>query len=442
MTEDHLGFSPETFARRREAVLKGLGEGVLVLSSSPLLFRSRDTEYPYRPDSELFYLTGCTEPSVVAVFHGGEGGDRFVLFVPKRDAKTEVWSGPRLGPEEALFRFSADSVFPLDELETRLPDLLKKPKRVFFRLGVRPKLEKMVIQALKTARGRGARTGIGPRGVEDPGQLLDGIRMRKDAEEILTIRRAASITVEAFREAVAGCRSGMGEWEVESALEAAFRRRGAMGPAFPTIVGSGSNGCVLHYSENTRTIQEGDLVLVDGGAEVNLYAGDVSRTFPAGGTFTPEQRSLYEVVLGAHGAAIETVRPGKTVGQVHDEALASLTRGLVELNVLSGDVEELIRGKAYEPYFPHQTSHWLGLDVHDVGDYAEGGRSRVLEAGMVLTVEPGLYFSPGGEEPASPFSGLGIRIEDDLLVTEVGSENLTGELPVSPGAVEALVNSG
>jgi Xaa-Pro aminopeptidase len=442
MTGDLGGFSPETFARRREQVQKGLGGGVLVLSSSPLLYRSRDTEYPYRPDSELFYLTGCTEPSVVAVFRKGNEGDGFVLFVPEKSAKTELWSGERSGPREAKALYSADAVYPLGELETRLPELLKKPNRVYFRLGVRPELERMVIQALKGARGRGARTGIGPRGVEDPGQLLDGMRMVKDAEEIRTIRDAALVSVEAFREAMAVCRPGTGEWELESALEAAFRRRGATGPAFPTIVGSGVNGCVLHYSENTRTVQEGDLVLVDGGAEVNLYAGDISRTFPAGGTFTSDQRSLYEVVMDAHRAAIAAVRPGTTVGQVHDEALGQLTRGLVELGVLSGDPDELIQEKAFEPYFPHQTSHWLGLDVHDVGDYAEEGHSTVLEAGMVLTVEPGLYFSPRGEGPKTPFSGMGIRIEDDLLVTEGGSENLTAALPVLPDAVEALVNSG
>jgi Xaa-Pro aminopeptidase len=441
MTKALGGFRPETFARRREEVRRGLEDGILILSSSPQRFSSRDTEYPYRPDSELFYLTGCKEPSVVAVLREGEGGDPLTLFVPGRDPKVELWSGPRLGPEEAKERFSADAVYPLEALGAKLPELLKEARRVFFRLGVDPELDTMVVQALHRARGRGARTGRGPRGVEDPGQLLDPLRMRKDEEEIRLIRRAAQITVEGFREAMAGCRAGIGEWEVESTLEAAFRRRGATGPAFPTIVGSGPNGCVLHYSENTRTLQEGELVLVDGGAEADLYAGDVSRTFPSEGSFTPDQRALYEVVLAAHQGAISKVRPGNTVAQVHEAALQRLTGGLVELGVLSGDVEGLIRTKAYEPYFPHQTSHWLGLDVHDVGDYAEKGFSQLLEPGMVLTVEPGLYFSPGQNHPSTPFSGMGIRIEDDLLVTADGWENLTESLPVTPEGVEALVNS-
>jgi Xaa-Pro aminopeptidase len=442
MTELLRGFSPETFARRREEALKRLGGSALLLSSSPLLYRSRDTEHRYRPDSELFYLTGCTEPQVVALLMGGDQGERFRLFVPRRDSASEIWSGPRPGPEEAKERFGADAAHPLDELEDRLTELLKRPMAIFFRLGTRPELERLVVRALKTARGRGARTGTGPRRVEDPGQILDELRLRKSEEEMAAIRRATGITVEAFGEAMARTRGGMGEWEVESLLEGGFRRRGASGPAFPTIVGSGMNGCVLHYSSNQKILEGGELVLLDGGAEMDLYAGDVTRTFPVGGAFSGVQRDLYQIVLRAHGAAMKAVGPGSTVGEVHHRALEQLTRGLVEMEVLSGDPEDLLDRKAFEPFFPHQASHWLGLDVHDVGDYAVDGQSRTLEPGMVLTVEPGLYFAPTEGGGPGPLTGIGIRIEDDVLVTESGRENLTAALPVLPEDVEALVGGG
>lgn len=442
MTDRILGFSRETFIRRRARVLEGIEEGILILPSSPLLHRSGGTEYRYRPDSELFYLTGCTEPQVVAVLRGGEEGDSFLLFVPRRNPEAELWSGPRMGPEEAREHFGADAAYPMDEMESRLPGLLKNPRRVFFRFGFSPRLERLVVESLKTARSRGARKGIGPRVVEDPGRLLDGLRLRKDPEEITKIRQATALSVAAFREAMAGTQGGMGEWEVESLLESAFRRRGARGPAFPTIVASGSNACTLHYSENQHTIGEGELVLLDGGAEVDLYAGDITRTFPAGRHFHGTQRAVYDVVLRAHQAALGAVRPGNTVAHLHEVAVGVLTQGLMELGVLSGEIEELIQKKAYEPYFPHQTSHWLGLDVHDVGDYAREGGSQKLEPGMVLTVEPGLYFPPVPEASSIPFTGIGVRIEDDVLVTEEGAENLTETLPVSPEELQELVGSG
>lgn len=441
MAERIMGFATDTFSRRRDRVLESLGDGVMVLSSAPLLYRSRDTEHRYRPDSDLFYLTGCTLPGVVAVLKGGEGDLRFLLFVPERDLKAELWSGPRLGPEAAREQFQADAAFPAAELDERLPNLLQRPERVFFRLGSDPRLESMVVDALRTARSRGARKGEGPRIVEDPGRIIDELRLFKEPEEVAKIRQATGLTVAAFREAMPATRPGMGEWEVESLLEAGFRSGGARGAAFPTIVGSGGNACTLHYSANAHTIDRGELVLLDGGAEVDLYAGDVTRTFPAGGRFSEPQRLVYEVVLSAHQAALAVVRPGRTIAQVHDAAVGALTRGLLELGVLAGEVEDLVLKKGYEPYFPHQTSHWLGLDVHDVADYARGGESRVLEPGMVLTVEPGLYFPALGEDRPGPFTGIGIRIEDDVLVNSGGCENLTEALPVSVEGVEALVGS-
>lgn len=456
-----LGFPPEAFARRRDRVFEALGGGALLLPSASLLYRSRDTVHRYRPDSELFYLTGSTEPGVVALLRDHAHGERFILFVPRRDPAAELWSGPRLGPQALGRLLGADSAYPAEEMERRLPELMEGASRVFFRLGAHPDVESMVVGILGTARRKGARKGEGPRAVVDPGQLLDELRLRKDPEETARIRLAAELTVSSFRQAMAGARPGMGERELESALESGFRRGGARGPAFPTIVGSGRNACVLHYSSNEGLLAEGDLVLLDGGAELDLYAGDVTRTFPPGGRFSSRQRDVYDVVLGAHRAALAAIRPGARVADVHGDALAELTRGLVELGVLSGDPVELVERKAYERYFPHQTSHWLGLDVHDVGDFVVDGSSRVLEPGMVLTVEPGLYFTESsvpdaGSSSASPsapvtsalgpaaarFAGIGVRIEDDVLVTPGGAENLTRSLPVDPGELESLVGAG
>lgn len=441
MTERIRGFSKETFARRRGRALEHLGGSVMILSSSPPLYRSRDTEHRYRPDSELFYLTGCTQPGVVAVLSGGEAESPFLLFVPQRDLKAERWSGPNLGPEAAREWFQADAAFPSEELDERLPTLLRRPRRIFFRLGEHSRLEHLVVGSLRAARARGARKGEGPRIVEDPGQILDELRLLKDPEELAKIRQATSLTVAAFRDAMVATRPGMGEWEVESLLESAFRRDGAAGPAFPTIVGSGGNACTLHYSANEHTLEEGELVLLDGGAEVDLYAGDVTRTYPVGGRFHPHQKRVYEVVLEARRAVVEVLCPGSSMAQLHDAAIRVLTEGLVELGILSGRVDDLLEEKAHERYFPHQTSHWLGLDVHDVGDYSSAGTSRVLEEGMVLTVEPGLYFPVNAKEEPGPFTGIGIRIEDDFLVTESGSENLTGSLPVSVDEVEGLMGT-
>lgn len=440
MSRPLLGFSPRVFARRRDRVRQALGRGVLILPSAPLKRRSRDTEYRYRPDSDLFYLTGSVEPEVIAVLEGGDTGS-FSLFVPTRDPETELWYGRRLDPAEMGEMLGADAVHPLQELEDRLPSLLRPHPRVFFRLGFHSRTESLVLDALAWARSRGARTGEGPRTLVDPGEVLDDLRLVKDPEEISRIRKAVSLTVSGFREAMESVRPGMGEWELEALLESAFRRGGGRGAAFPTIVGSGENGCTLHYVDNEARIEKGELVLLDGGGELDLYSADVTRTFPADGTFDSRQREVYEVVLAAHRRGLERVRPGVGVGEVHQAVLEGITEGLVELGILQGSVPELLDSKAYEPFFPHKSSHWLGLDVHDVGDYALPSGPRLLEPGMVLTLEPGLYFPSTAFPAGHRFAGMGVRIEDDLLVTEDGVENLTLDLPVRVSEVEALVGS-
>jgi Xaa-Pro aminopeptidase len=435
------GLPPGLLAARRGAVLDALGRGVMVLAAAPILRRSRDTEHPYRPDSDLFYLTGATEPHTVAVLAGGDE-PRFVLFAQERDPAAELWTGERLGPEAAAERFGADESYPLADLEARLPVLLRESDRVYYRLGRVGELEGMVLEALVYARSRGQRKGIGPRALVDPGEILDEMRLLKDEVELRRLRGAAEATVAGHRAALDTVRPGVGEWAVQAAVEAAFLREGATAPGFETIVGSGSNACFLHYVDNGKMVAEGDLVLVDAGAEVGLYNGDVTRTAPASGRFSDPQRAVYDVVERARTAAVAAGCPGGSIGGVHNAAVAVLVEGLVSLGVLTGSVEDLVAQEAYKPFYPHQTSHWIGLDVHDPGDYARDGMSRTLEPGMVFTVEPGLYFRPGVDGPAARFEGIGVRIEDDVLVTEAGCENLTAALPTAPEEIEALVAEG
>lgn len=435
------GFPPETFRSRRERALAALGEDAMVLPAAPVLYSSRDTAFPYRPDSELFYLTGVAEPDAVAVLRGHADEERFVLFVRPRDPEAELWTGPRHGPERAAEVFGADATWPIEEMEDRLPELLRGARRVFYRLDDRRNVERLVRKALEWGRSRGPRSGRGPRGVVDPGEILDDMRLVKDSGEIRRIRQAALITAETHRDAMARVRPGMGEWEVEAFLDGTFRALGGDGPGYETIVGAGGNACVLHYVANEHTIDRGDLVLVDAGASLGLYCADITRTFPGDGAFSAEQRAVYDIVERARRDAVEVAAPGATIGAVHDAAVAALVKGLVELEVLDGDPDELVADEAYKDYFPHRTSHWLGLDVHDVGDYARNGESRTLEPGMVFTVEPGLYFSPDAGGPAARFACIGVRIEDDVLITEEGCDVLTRAVPTDPDEIEALVGS-
>lgn len=436
---DPIDIPREVVEARREAVLARLDGAVMVLPAAPIRYSSRDGEHPYHPDRELYYVTGATEPESLAVLVGGQE-PRLVLFVRDRDEEAELWSGRRLGVSGARERFRPDECHPITELDEVLPKLLREADRVFFRLGRSDRMERHVLEALAWARGRGARTGTGPRAVVDPGEILDELRVRKDDYELQLLRHAAEISCQGHRAAAGTIAPGVGEWAVEAALDGTFRAAGAAGPAYESIVGSGRNGCVLHYVTNRDVIGADDLVLVDAGAEYGLYAGDVTRTYPASGRFGGPQRDVYQLVEEARAAAVGAVAPGATVEDVNRAALEALVRGLIALGVLSGDAEQLVADEAHKPYFPHRTSHWLGLDVHDVGDYARKGRSRTLEPGMVLTVEPGLYFRPD-VSGAGGFSGIGVRIEDDVLVTASGCQVLTRGLPTDLHEVEALVGT-
>ncbi|HUH11823.1 MAG TPA: aminopeptidase P N-terminal domain-containing protein [Longimicrobiales bacterium] len=428
-------------AERRRRALERLGDGAaLLLPAAPELRVGLDTEVRYRPDAELYYLTGCTEPEAVALLDPTSDEGPFVVFVRPRDPEAELWSGPREGPERARARLGADAAFELDELPGHLGELMGRVDTLYYRLGGgRVDMDARVIAQLAATRKARQRAGVGVRALVDPGAILDDLRIVKSPEELERVRRACAVTAAAFADAARVVRPGAGEWEVEAALEAGFRRRGAWGPAFPTIVASGANATVLHYSANDRRLREGELVLLDGGAYTGLYAGDISRTFPVSGHFSPLQRRIYEIVLAAHARAIAAVRPAATEADVHQAAARVLVEGALELGVLRGDPEELLADRErYRSVFPHRTSHWLGIEVHDVGDYARAGEPRRLEAGMVLTVEPGLYLRADAEEVPAELRGLGIRIEDDVAVTADGAEVLTAELPADPEGVERL----
>jgi Xaa-Pro aminopeptidase len=438
---DALETPSENLQARRRAVRKLLGRGAMVLPAAPVQYRSRDGQHRYHPDRDLYYLTGATEPETVAVLTGGDE-PRFVLFVRERDPEAELWAGPRLGPHRAAERFGPDACHPVAELPERLPELLRGADRLFYRLGREDALEAHVHEALEWARGRGARTGGGPRAVVDPGEILDELRLIKDDHEIGLVRRAVELSVLGHRSAARTIAAGVGEWEVEAEVDRAFRLAGARGPAYETIVGSGVNACVLHYVENASIIGAGDLVLVDAGAELGLYHGDVTRTYPASGRFTSEQRDVDDVVEAALRAGIAAALPGARVGDVHDATTRVIVDGLVSLGALRSRPAEILEMQAHKPFFPHQTSHWLGLDVHDSGDYAKDGTSRRLEPGMVLTVEPGLYFRAGLPETPGPLAGIGVRVEEDVLVTAAGCEVLSRALPTAAGDVESLVEGG
>ena len=407
----------------------------MLLPAAPVRFRNGDSEYRYRPDSELLYLTGWDAPECIALLRGFADEDRFVLFVPERDPERELWTGPRRDPEEVRAVFGADRVLGLHDFSEKAPGLLAGGEGIHYRLGACEACDRVVRDTLRNGRRERARHGVGPCAVVDPGEVLDSMRRRKCPAEIARMREAARISVAAFRAVLGSVREGMGEWEVEAALEAAFRGRGANGPAFATIVAAGVNACTLHYSANSARICADDLVLVDAGAEFDFYAADITRTVPASGRLAGVRREVYEVVLDAHRAAVAASVPGGTLEGVHGAAARRMAEGLVAAGVLEGTVDEVLDERSHRRFFPHRTSHWLGLDTHDAGPYHDLGGPARLEPGMVFTVEPGLYFPPGSSPGRPGLEGTGIRLEDDVLVTPEGAEVLTAALPLELDAL-------
>lgn len=436
------------YAGRRGRVLEALGgDAALVLGASPEVRVGRDLELRYRPDPDLYYLTGYAEPDTVAVLCPAHEEAPVTLFIRERDAGAERWTGPRPDVEAARERSGADVVHALGELDKRLVGVLRKVSTVYAPIDAgHTQLERRLRDIMGRARLLRQRSGRGPRQFADPGVILDPMRLIKEPAELALLRRAAGISIAGVREAVTAIRPGAGEWEVEAVLDAAFRRQGAAGSAFAPIIAAGERATTLHYIENAGTLAAGELLLIDAGASYRMYAGDVSRTLPISGRFTPIQRDVYDAVLAARDAGIAAVRPGATVDDVHHAALRVLLQALLDLRVVQGDVDTLLeREDDYKPFYPHRTSHWIGLDVHDVGEYGIGGQSRPLAPGMVLTVEPGLYFPP--PDPAAPLStpdhlrGIGVRIEDTVAVTADGNDVLTADLPAEPTAVEDWIRT-
>lgn len=419
------------YAARREHVLEQIGDGIAVFRAPPLAVHANDVEYRYRPESNFHYLTGFGEPDAVAVLDGSADKERFVLFVPPRDPDREAWTGPRAGVEGAVERFGADAAFPIDELAERLIPRITKAGALHYRLGHDEAFNHRLLEMAKTAWAARPRTANDrPTSLIDSGPLVYEMRLEKSDAELAWLQRAIDVAGEAHLAALREARPGSSEFEIEALIEYTFRRRGASGWAYPSIVAGGANATVLHYIANGDPLRDGDLLLIDAGCEVGYYCADITRTFPIGEDFTPAQRRVYDLVLRAQEAACAAVRPGATIDQVHDCAVEVLVDGLLSLGLVSGStVAEAIASEDYKKFYMHRTSHWLGMDVHDVGAYNVGGAPRPLEPGMVLTVEPGLYFSPRHEGVPAEYGGIGIRIEDDVLVTPEGARVLSGGVP-------------
>jgi len=435
---------PSTFAQRRQRFFAQLGEAAAVIPAATLVTHHADCEWPFRQNSDFWYLTGFDEPEAVALFlpHRPEG-ERYVLFVQPREASAEVWNGFRWGTEGAVAEFGADLAHPRSELEQRLPDYLRGAEGIAFRVGKHPKVEPLVLAAWAAQLDRAPRSGRAALGLVAPCPLLHELRLRKGPEELERMREAARISAEAHELARQVVRPGLNERQVQAVIEQHFLEQGARGPAYGTIVAGGDNACVLHYIANNAPLNDGDLLLIDAGCSLaDYYNGDITRSFPINGRFSGEQRALYELVLAAQEAAVDSVAPGFSAEGVHETALRVLVAGLLDLGLLAGSLDGVIEQGAYRHLYMHRTGHWLGLDVHDVGAYRLGEHHVELEPGMVLTVEPGLYVSdrlpvPDGQpQIEARWKGIGIRIEDDVAVTAHGHENLTAAALKSPAALE------
>lgn len=425
---------------RREQLMKEMGDkSIALLCTAPVRNRNNDVDYKFRPDSNFYYLTGFEEPEAVAVLIPDHPETPFTLFVLPRDKEKETWTGRRFGVEGAREVFGADAAYAIDEMDARLPKLLENRERLFYRMGKNEHFDARVLGWIEKLRGM-VRAGVtAPTQILDPATFVHEHRLFKDPAEIATLERAGQITLEAHVEAMRVAKPGANEFEVEAAVDYTFRRRGGSGAGYPSIVASGPNATTLHYINNSRKIESGDLMLLDAGCEYGFYTADVTRTFPVTGTFSNPQREIYEAVLEAQLAGIELSKAGNKFQHVHDESTRVLVSHLIRLGILSGSITDALKDAKYKRYFMHRTSHWLGMDVHDCGNYYVSGESRVLAPGMVLTVEPGLYFDINDEAVDARYRGIGVRIEDDILVTETGPIVLTRDIPKLAPEVERVV---
>lgn len=413
-------------------------DSIAIIPSARETTRSNDTHYRFRQDSDFLYLTGFDEPDSIAVITPGRD-QKYTLFVRPRDPAQEIWVGRRAGVEGAKSELGADEAFPIAEFNEKLLDLLDGSKVLYYRLGVNEEMDKQLISTIASVRTLNRKPIAVPQTIIDPATIVHEMRVIKSDEEIEIMQTAADIAAEAHVEAMKAVRPGMKEYEVEALIEQIFRRRGANGPAYTSIVGAGANATVLHYINNDGELRDGELLLVDAGAEYKGYASDITRTFPINGRYSQGQREIYDLVLKAQMACVDLVRPGTTHEQLKQHSIEVLTEGMVELGLLKGSPEELIKEKKYEQFYMHGLGHMLGIDVHDVGVYYQDKKSRPLEPGVVMTVEPGIYVAPDTKNVPEKYLGIGVRIEDDVLCTNNGPRVLTSKVPKQAEEIEALM---
>ena len=430
------------YARRRKALMAQMvPNSIAILPAAAVAIRNRDVEHVYRQDSDFQYLSGFPEPeAVIALIPGREHGE-YVLFCRERNPERELWDGLRAGQEGAVSDYGADDAVPIADIDEILPGLIEGRERVYSAMGSNPEFDRRLMDWINVIRSKARLGAQPPNEFVALDHLLHDMRLYKSAAEVKVMRAAADISARAHVRAMQACRAGLYEYSLEAELDYEFRKGGAKMPAYGSIVAAGRNGCILHYQQNDAPLREGDLVLIDAGCEIDCYASDITRTFPVSGRFSPEQKAIYELVLKAQAAAFAEIAPGKHWNHAHEATVRVITTGLVELGLLEGDVQALIDSEAYRAFYMHRAGHWLGMDVHDVGEYKVGGEWRVLEPGMALTVEPGIYIGADNQAVAKKWRGIGVRIEDDVVVTRQGCEILTSGVPRTVAEIEALMQA-
>lgn len=431
---------PSYFKARRDALMKTHPGSVFVFPANAEVLRNPDVHYPFRQESNFFYLSGFDEPESFLVLSpaSGAGSHRMTLFVRKRDAEKEMWEGERYGVEGAQKVFGADEAHVIDEFDQKLPALLKGSDRIFYRLGVSETTDRRVLSAVETYRRSLGRSGKALAPILDPNEAVGEMRLFKSPEEIALMRKACQITAQAHKTLMKEVRPGMNEFEVEALVDYLLRKNGCQRVGYGSIIAGGKNATCLHYRANNETLKDGDLLLIDAGGEFDYYTSDITRCFPVGKGFTDGQAKIYDLVLKTQKEAISMAKPGGKIPEIHKRVCEVLTDGMLSLGLMSGKRDELVQNAAYRRFYPHNTSHWLGMDVHDVGLYLKNGEPRELQPGMVLTIEPGFYVQPGDMDAPEQFRNIGIRIEDDILITQGGHENLTQDAPKERADIEAL----
>lgn len=435
-----MKLDPREYPKRRRQLMQLMSpNSIAIVPSAPVTVRNRDVEHPFRQDSDFYYLSGFAEEHAVLVLIPGREHGEYVLFCQEKIKEQEIWTGRRVGPEAAPQVLGCDDAFPISDIDDILPGLIEGKDRIYASLGVSPEFDRQLMQWVNHIKAQVRNGATPPHEFSALDHLLHDIRLIKSPAEVALMQRACDISADAHTRAMQMVKPGMYEYELEAELMRTFMAAGSRWSAYPSIVGTGENACILHYTQNNAEIKDGDLILIDAGCELDYYASDITRTFPANGTFSAPQRQLYQLVLDANYAAIAQVKAGNHWNQPHEAAVRVLTEGLVKLGLLQGDVDELIEALAFRQFYMHKTGHWLGMDVHDVGEYRIDGEWRILEEGMVMTIEPGLYIAPDDETVDAQWRGIGIRIEDDVVVTKTGCQVLTSKVVKDIDAIEALM---